>query len=75
MNNHVTGSSEDRLLRLEKEMFIMRARMAEAYETINMLVKANEMLMNDLSYLYDKVNPRNQLMFKFAKPADDDTYN
>ena len=75
MNNHVTGSSDERLLRLEKEVFIMRVRMAEAFETINMLVKANEILVNDLSYLYDKVNPRNQPMFRFSKPADDDTYN
>jgi len=76
MTNHMSGSSpEERLLRLEKDVFIMRVRMAEAFETINMLVKANEILVNDLSYLYEKLKPKNQVMFAPTKSIDDDTYN
>ena len=77
MNNHASGShGEARLLKLEKEAVIMRARMNEACETINMLIQANEVLVNDLSYLYEKLDAKkSQFMFGPSKKLDDDTYN
>lgn len=76
MNNHASGSYDARLLKLEKDAIVMRAKMNEAYETINMLIQANETLVNDLSYIYDKLEVKKaQLMFGPSKKLDDDTYN
>ncbi len=77
VNNHATGSQYDaRLLKLEKDAVIMRVKMNEAYETINMLIKANEILINDLSYLYEKLDSKKpHFVFGPSKKLDDDTYN
>jgi hypothetical protein len=54
----------------------MRVKMNEAYETINMLIKANEILINDLSYLYEKLDSKKpHFVFGPSKKLDDDTYN
>ena len=77
MINHVTGSSlEDRILKLEKEAFVARVKIAEAYETINMLVHANEILVSDLAYVYDRLNAaKSPSWLKFSKKTDEDTFN
>lgn len=76
MNNYASGSHDSRILKLEKDAVIMRAKMNEAHEAINLLIQANEVLVNDLSYLYEKLESKKaQFMFSPSKKFDDDTYN
>ena len=76
MNNYASGSYDSRILKLEKDAVIMRAKMNEAHEAINLLIQANEVLVNDLSYLYEKLDSKKaHFMFGPSKKFDDDTYN